>query len=78
MLTDDQREALIQAARRHMTTNALGMQRQLDPIDVAGVFIGAGVGVLLNAFGPQQTIDYLLNVAAGLDQQGGGKLPEKN
>jgi hypothetical protein len=67
MLSDKQRESLLAKARAHMSNSALGMQKYLDPIDVAGVLMGAGCGVLLNAFGKEETVKYLLGLAADLD-----------
>lgn len=45
-MDDTEREERLEAARKRMTRVAVALQRIMPGIDVAGVLIGAAVGVL--------------------------------
>lgn len=66
---NEQRDKSLATARQWMTRNALTLQQRLDPIDSAGILIGAAIGVLLSTVGKAKAVEYLLNIAADLDEQ---------
>jgi hypothetical protein len=64
------RDENIRIARTWMTRNAVTLQQRLDPIDSAGVLLGAACGIVEAAHGRQTLVDFLLNIAANFQAKG--------
>ncbi len=62
------REALEQA-RMRLTHQTLKLQSVFKPEDVAGLLVGAAIGVLLDTFGHEKTREYFTDIARGLEHE---------
>lgn len=69
MMKDD-RELRLKKARGHASVTAAGLATMLGPVDAAGVLIGAGFGVLADAFGAELAVTYLRELADEVEQDG--------
>ncbi len=57
----------LEQARMRMTHTTLKLQVMFKPEDVAGLLVGAAIGVLIDAFGREKAREYFADIARGLD-----------
>jgi hypothetical protein len=78
-LHDPNYQKQLAAFRRRVNVLAIDAHKLFTPIDVAGTFIGAGYGVLEDAFGPELCDEYFTQMVeemkAGDDEAGPFRMP---
>jgi hypothetical protein len=62
-MIDEYAPNLVARAQRRMSEMALSLQKLFSPIDVAGLLIGAAVGILSVNFGRDKAAEYVGELA---------------